>query len=166
MTDGMSISQGDRLPEATFLRIGEEGPEEVRLTDITSGRRVVVNGMPGAFTRTCSAAHLPSLIRTAPALRDKGIDAIVVVVVNDPFVADAWAEKSGAKAAGIEVLADPSGTYVKEIGMAFDAPPSGFYGRSVRHAMVVNDGVVEVLQVEEKRGTCELTSGETLLAAI
>ena len=162
----MAIGVGDRLPEATFLRVGDAGPEEVTTADLTAGRRIVLIGMPGAFTSTCTEEHMPSFVRTAEAFRGKGIDGIVCVVVNDPFVAKAWAGMSGAEGAGIEVVTDPSGAYVKAIGLDFDAPGAGFYGRAVRHAMVVRDGEVEVIQVEEGRGTCEMTAGETLLEKV
>ena len=162
----MSISEGDRLPEATLLRVGDAGPEEVALADLTAGRRIVLIGMPGAFTSTCTEEHMPSFVRTATAFADKGIDEIVCVVVNDPFVAKAWATASGAEGAGISVLTDPSGEFTKALGLSFDAPAVGFFGRAIRHAMVVRDGTVETLQVEEGRGVCDLTAGETLLEKV
>ena len=162
----MAISEGDRLPEATLLKVGDAGPEEVRLADVTAGRRIVLIGMPGAFTSTCTEEHMPSFVRTADAFAGKGVDEIVCVVVNDPFVAKAWAAASGAEGAGITVLSDASGAYTKALGLDFDAPPAGFYGRAIRHAMVVRDGTVEVLQVEEGRGVCDLTAGETLLKKV
>ena len=97
----MTISTGARLPEATLLRMGENGAEAVPLADRLKGRKVVIFGLPGAYTGTCSTAHVPSFIRTAKGFADKGVDEIICVAVNDPFVMKAWGEATGATAAGI-----------------------------------------------------------------
>jgi cytochrome c peroxidase len=157
----MTISTNDKLPDATLLRLGASGPEEVNLASLTEGRKVVIFAVPGAYTPTCSAAHVPSFIRTKAAF-----DAIVCVSVNDPFVMKAWGEATGATEAGITMLADPQSALTKAIGMDFDAPPAGLLARSKRYAMVVEDGTVTVLHVEQSPGTCEATAGESLLAAI
>jgi len=162
----MGLSVGDRLPEADLLVIGENGPEEVALGGLLAGRKVVIFGLPGAFTRTCSTAHLPSFIRTRPALANKGIDEVICVAVNDPFVMQAWGAATGATDAGITMLADAGAEFTKAIGMAFTAPPAGFYDRSMRYALMAEDGVVKLLNVEEKRGVCEMSSGEEMLAQI
>lgn len=160
------ISIGDRLPEADLLVIGPQGPEAVRLSDYTKGKRVVLFGLPGAFTATCTAAHVPSFIRTADQFRAKGIDHIICFAVNDPHVMRAWGEATGGTEAGIVFLADADGSLTKALGLDFDAPAAGFFGRTRRHAMIATDGVVDVLHVEQARGVCELTAGENLLRDI
>lgn len=157
------IEVGDRIPEATLRRMGEDGPEEVALAPRLNGRRVVLIGMPGAFTTTCSRAHLPSFIRTTRAFREKGVDEIICVTVNDVFVVDEWARQTGANEAGITMLADWDSSFAKALGLAFTAPPVGFLDRMRRFAGIVEDGVLREFQVEEKRGVCDMTSGETLL---
>lgn len=162
----MTISKGDSLPEATFIRLGENGPEEVSLSGLTKGRKVVIFAVPGAFTPTCHSAHVPSFIRTRDGLAAKGVHEIICVSVNDPFVMKAWGEATGATEAGLMLLADGSGDFTKSIGMNFDAPPVGLMGRSKRYAMLVEDGNVTLLHAEESPGTCEISGGEALLAAM
>ncbi|GAB4295676.1 MAG: peroxiredoxin [Roseovarius sp.] len=162
----MTISTGDRLPEATLLRIGAGGPEAVQLGALTKGRKVVIFAVPGAFTPTCHSAHVPSFIRTRDQLAAKGVDEIVCVSVNDPFVMKSWGEATGATEAGITMLADPQAEFTRALGMTFSAPPAGLVDRSRRYAMLVEDGVVTRLHVEESPGTCEVSAGEALVAAI
>ncbi len=162
----MSISVGDRLPEATFLRVGPEGPEQVSLSERTSGRKVIIFAVPAAFSATCSAQHVPSYVRTKEALSEKGVDEVICVSVNDPFVMKAWAEASGAEAAGLTLLADADGAFTAAMGRNFDAPPVGFYGRSERYAMIVEDGVVRALEIEENPGMAEVSSGEAMLEKV
>jgi glutaredoxin/glutathione-dependent peroxiredoxin len=162
----MAIVVGDTVPEARFIRMGKDGPEQVDLYGLTQGRKVVLFALPGAFTPTCHAAHLPSFIRTADALRAKGVDDIACVSVNDPHVMRFWGELTGADNAGILMLADADGSFTESVGMAFDAPAAGFFGRSKRYAMLIEDGVVTRLNEEPERGVCDLSGGETLLAQI
>ena len=162
----MTISVGDRLPEASFLRFGESGPEQVPLAPKLAGRKVVIFGLPGAFTRTCSAAHLPSFIRTRAAMAEKGVDEVICFAVNDPFVMAAWGEQSGATEGGITLLADSDASFTKAIGLAFSAPVAGFYDRCQRVSMLVEDGVVTILNLEEEGGACKLTVGEELLSQL
>lgn len=162
----MTISTGDRLPEATLTRMGEAGPEAVSVSSLLAGKKAVVFGLPGAFTGTCTTAHVPSFIRTKDALAAKGVETVICVSVNDPFVMKAWGEQTGAEAAGINMLGDASGAFTKAIGLDFDAPPAGLYGRSKRYAMLVEDGVVRVLNVEASPGICETSAGEALLEAV
>lgn len=161
----MSIAKGDRLPEATLIRNGAKGPEDVTLSALTKGRKVVIFAVPGAFTPTCHSAHVPSFVRTKAQFDAKGVDEIICISVNDPFVMKAWGDVTGATAAGITLLADP-GDYTKALGVDFSAPARGLIGRSKRYAMYVVDGVVEVIHMEESPGTCEISGGEALLAAI
>ncbi|MBV2358957.1 peroxiredoxin [Thalassococcus sp. CAU 1522] len=162
----MAISTGDTLPEATLIQLGANGPEEVALSGKTAGRKVVIFAVPGAYTPTCHSAHVPSFIRTKDEFAAKGVDEIICVSVNDPFVMKAWGEATGATAAGITMLADAGSGFTKAIGMDFDAPPAGLLARSKRYAMFVEDGTVKVLHEEESPGTCEISGGEALLAAI
>ena len=160
----MTLQQGDTLPEATLIAMGDGGPEEVRLSERTKGRKVVIFAVPGAFTPTCHSAHVPSFLRTKDALAEKGVDEILCVSVNDPFVMKSWGEATGATAAGIAMLADAEGAFTKALGMDFTAPPVGLIGRSRRYAMLVEDGTVSLLNVEGSPGECEVSAGETLLA--
>ena len=162
----MPLAVGDRLPPATFLEMTDDGPRELRAAALFAGRRVVLVAMPGAFTPTCDGAHLPSFVRTAARFAEAGIDAILCVAVNDVHVMRRWGAESGATAAGIRMLSDAAGDFTRAVGMAFDAPAVGFFGRSRRYAAVVEDGVVTVLNVEAERGVCELTAGETVLEAL
>ena len=162
----MSIAVGDRLPDATMLRIGADGPEPVNLGQKLKGRRVVLFGLPGAYTNTCTAAHVPSFIRTKAGFDAKGVDEIICVAVNDPFVMKAWGESTGATAAGLTLLADSDGSFTRAVGMDFSAPMVGFHGRSKRYALFAEDGVVKVLHPETERGVCEISGGEAMLDAI
>ncbi len=162
----MAIAVGDRLPEATFVRMGAEGPEQVKLSELAKGRKVVLFGLPGAFTGTCTSAHVPSFIRTKGQFDAKGVDEIVCVSVNDPFVMKAWGESTGAASAGITMLADVGGDYAKAVGMNFSNPAVGFFDRSKRYALYAEDGVVKVFHAEESPGVCDLSGGESMLEAI
>jgi len=162
----MTISVSDRLPDAEFLVIGDKGPHPVSVQQIFAGRKVVLFGVPGAFTPTCDQQHLPGFIRSAKSFADRGIDEIACVSVNDPQVMRAWADASGALDAGIRMLADAGSDFTRAIGMDFDAPEAGYYGRSKRYAMLVEDRIVKILNIEVARGACELSSAETLLEQI
>jgi cytochrome c peroxidase len=162
----MTISKGDKLPDATLLQLGENGPETVTLSDKTAGRKVVIFAVPGAYTPTCHSAHVPSFLRTKDQFADKGVDEIICISVNDPFVMRAWGKDTGASDAGITMLGDPESAFTKAIGMDFTAPPAGLVARSKRYAMLVEDGTVTLLNQEESPGTCEISGGEALLAAM
>jgi peroxiredoxin len=161
-SDAMPISEGDRLPEATLLRIGESGPEEVPLAPKLAGRKVVIFGLPGAYTGTCTTAHVPSFVRSMDALKAKGVNEVICIAVNDPFVMKQWGVDTGAAEAGITMLADPASAFTKAADMAFTAPPVGFYDRSRRYALVAEDGVVKTVQ-EDEPGACNMSSGEAIL---
>ncbi len=162
----MAITEGQKLPAASLVSMGENGPEPVDLASKTAGRKVVIFAVPGAFTPTCHSAHVPSFVRTRDAFAEKGVDEILCISVNDPFVIGAWSEATGAGAAGITMLADPESAFTTAIAMNFDAPPVGLIARSKRYAMLVEDGVVKVLHEEASPGECEVSAGEALLAAI
>ncbi|MFZ3582074.1 peroxiredoxin [Loktanella sp. DJP18] len=162
----MTITTGDTLPDASVLTMGTEGPHAVSITDKVKGRTVVIFGLPGAYTGTCTSAHVPSFIRTLPALREKGVEEVICIAVNDPFVMKAWGDATGAIDAGITMLADAESTFTTAIGMSFSAPPVGFVNRSKRYAMLVKDGVVTILNEEPGPGQCDVSGGESLLAAM
>ena len=162
----MTITTGAALPDATLLQMGAAGPEGVSLGDKLKGRKVVIFGLPGAYTGTCSTAHVPSFMRTRDGFAAKGVDEVICLSVNDPFVMKAWGEATGATAAGITMLGDATGEFTKAIGMDFTAPPAGLMGRSKRYSMLVDNGVVAILNEEGSPGECEISAGEALLEAI
>ena len=161
----MTIAIGSRLPEATLLKMGESGAEAVALADRLKGRKVVIFGLPGAYTGTCSTAHVPSFMRTAKAFADKGVDEIICISVNDPFVMKAWGEATGATAAGITMLGDADASFTKAIGLTFDVPHLGFFARSKRYSLLAEDGVVTKFNPETGTG-CEISAGEHLLSQL
>ena len=159
----MTISTGAALPDANLLIVGAEGPEAVSLGDKINNKKVVIFGLPGAYTGVCTTAHVPSFIRTKDDFAAKGVDEIICVTVNDPFVCKAWSDSTGAGDAGISIFGDADGEFTKAIGMDFTAPPAGLFGRSKRYTMLVENGVVSILNEEESPGQCEISAGETLL---
>ena len=162
----MTISVGDKLPGASLLRMGENGPEAVDLGAKLAGRKVVIFGLPGAYTGVCSTAHVPSFMRNMDKFAAKGVAEVICISANDPFVLKAWGEATGAMAAGITFLGDAQSEFIKAIGLDFSAPPAGLINRSKRYALLAEDGVVKVLQVEDSPGTCTISGGEALLDAM
>lgn len=162
----MPIAIGDTLPDANLLRMGTDGPETVQLNTLIEDADVVLFGLPGPFTGTCSTSHLPSFMRTKAALEEAGVDHVICFAVCDPFVMGAWAEQTGAAETGLHMLADSSGDLTRALGLAFDAPAVGLHGRTVRHSMYAVDGVVKILHFEEAPGVCEATAGEAMLESI
>ncbi len=148
------------------MKVGAEGPEPVSVESLTKGRKVILFGLPGAFTGTCSSAHLPSFMRNIDAFKEKGVEEVICLSVNDPFVMDAWDKNTQAAEAGVTLLADPSGALTVAMGLEFSVPEIGFVNRSKRYAALLEDGVVKVLNVEESPGVCEVSAGETMLSAL
>lgn len=159
----MALNEGDKLPEGTLLQMTQDGPAAVDMAQYATGR-VAIFALPGAYTGICSTQHVPSFIRTADQFRAKGVDRIVCVSVNDPFVMGAWAKDTGAEAAGLTFLSDADGAFTEAMGMSFDAPAAGLFGRSKRYAMLVENGTITALEVEESPGQCSISGGESLLA--
>ena len=157
----MTITQGDTIPAATLTKVTEAGPEAVQTNDYFKGRRVAVFSVPGAFTPTCSARHLPSFIDKGGELKAKGIDEIAATAVNDAFVMGAWAKNAGAD--GITMLADGNGDFVKALGLEMDGSKFGMGTRSKRFALYAEDGVVRELFVEAP-GEFRVSSAENVLA--
>ena len=156
----MTINVGDRIPDVQLSVATPNGPEQVSTNDYFAGRRVALFAVPGAFTPTCSARHLPSYVEKAGDLKGKGVDEIACISVNDPFVMGAWGERDGS--ADITMLADGNGAFADAVGLAMDGSKFGMGKRSQRYSMLVNDGVVEQLNVEAP-GEYRASSAETLL---
>jgi peroxiredoxin len=161
----MTIKVGDSLPEATFRVMTADGPAPRSTADIFKGKKVVLFAVPGAFTPTCHRNHLPGFAGKADEIKAKGIDTIAVVAVNDVFVMDAWAKASGA-GDRISFLSDGNGDFAKAIGLSLDASAGGLGIRSKRYSMVVEDGMVKHLSVEEAPGKVEVSGAEALLKVL
>jgi peroxiredoxin len=158
----MAIKVGDRLPEAKFRVMTAEGPGWKTTDEVFKGKKVVLFAVPGAFTPTCHKNHLPGFLQNADAIKAKGVDAIAVTAVNDGFVMDAWKKASNAEGK-IEFLADGNGEFAKAIDMTLDGSGNGLGLRSKRYSMLVDDGVVKKLNVEEAPGKAETSGAEALL---
>ncbi len=161
----MTIDVGSKLPEATLMHMGPDGPTTTELMPRLAGRKVVIFGVPAAFSRTCHSAHVPSFIRTKAQFDDKGVEEVICLAVNDPFAMAAWDEATGAGEAGITMLADADASFTKAIDMVLDTPVAGLFGRSKRYALAAEDGVVTIWHPEPERG-CAVSGGEAMLAAL
>ena len=161
----MTIKVGDRLPAATFRMMTPDGPAPKTTDDIFKGKKVVLFAVPGAFTPTCHKNHMPGFVKNADAIKGKGIDTIAVTSVNDVFVMDAWKKATGASGK-IEFLSDGNGEFAKALDMTLDGSGFGLGTRSKRYAMLVDDGVVKKLNVEEVAGKAEVSGAENLLNQI
>jgi peroxiredoxin len=160
----MTIAIGDTLPSATLVRMTDNGPEKIEARDFFAGRRIALFSVPGAFTPTCSAKHLPGFIDKAEAIKAKGIDEVVGTAVNDAFVMGAWGKSAGADGK-VTLLADGNGDFVKAMGLDFDGSGFGMGTRGQRFAMVVNDGRLEKLFVEAP-GEFRVSSADYLLSEL
>ena len=159
----MTISVGDRLPDVPLAIATPDGPQPTTSGEFFRGKKVALFAVPGAFTPTCSVRHLPSFVDKAGDLKAKGIDEIVGISVNDPFVMAAWNKSDGSE--DITMLADGNGDFAEAIGLTMDGTKFGMGKRSQRYSMVVNDGLVEQLNVEAP-GAYEASSAEHLLEQI
>ena len=158
----MPIKVGDRLPEAKFRVMGPDGPAAKTTNEVFKGKKVVLFAVPGAFTPTCSNNHLPGFLRNADAIKAKGVDTIAVTGVNDVFVFEAWKKATGA-GGKIEFLADGNGEFAKALDLVLDGSAAGLGIRSKRYAMLVEDGVVTKLNIEDAPGKAENSGAENLL---
>lgn len=156
----MTIKVGDRIPDSVLTQMSEQGPQPVSTTTYFGGRKVVLVSVPGAFTPTCSAYHLPGFVENAAEFTKKGIDAIACMAVNDVFVMHAWGESSHAD--GIDMLADGNGEFSEAMGLEMDASAFGMGKRSQRFALVADDGIVTQLLVEAP-GEFRVSSAESVL---
>lgn len=159
----MAIQEGDKLPEATMHTMKEGRPTPVTTADLFAGKKVVVFAVPGAFTPTCSQAHLPGYVVKADDIKAKGVDDIVCISVNDAFVMGSWGDSANAEA--LTMVGDGNGDFTKALGLEMDGSGFGLGTRSQRYAMIVNDGVVTKLSVEAP-GQFEVSAAEAILEAL
>jgi len=160
----MTIKVGDKVPHATFTTFGSEGPKPVTTEELFKGKTVALFAVPGAFTPTCSAKHLPSFKQHAADLKKKGVDQIACVSVNDVFVMKAWGENQGV-GDDILMLADGNGEFTRAVGLELDGSRFGMGPRSQRYSMIVKDGVVTTLNLEEG-GEYRVSSAEHMLGQL
>jgi peroxiredoxin len=160
----MTIKVGDKLPDATFAVMGPDGPTGRASADIFSGRKVVLFAVPGAFTPTCHLQHLPGFLDNIDAFKAKGVDEVACTAVNDVFVMDAWGKSLNVDER-VSLLADGSGDFAKAAGLELDLVEAGLGLRSLRYAMLVDDGVVKVLNLEDG-GALENSTAEKMLEAL
>lgn len=159
------LKTGDRIPEATLMQMTADGPTEVKTTDYCAGRKVVIFAVPGAFTPTCSESHLPGFVSYADELKAKGVDRIACVSTADFFVMDAWGRSRGVGDA-VDMLADGNGEFTRAAGMTLDLSSRGLGERSQRYSMLLDDGVITLLHVEENPSQAEKSGAATLLAEL
>ena len=157
----MPIKVGDQLPSAKFRVMTGEGPAWKTTDDLFKGKKVALFAVPGAFTGTCHKMHVPSIMQNLSAIKAKGVDAVAVTAVNDVFVMDAW--KKATAAEGVDFIADGNGEFAKAIDLSFDGSGNGLGTRSRRYAMLVDNGTVRILNVEEAPGKVEVSGGDALL---
>ncbi|MBY8974447.1 peroxiredoxin [Rhodobacteraceae bacterium NNCM2] len=160
------VSVGEKLPEGKLFELTGEGPKAADTASVFGGKTVALFGVPGAFTPTCHNAHVPSFVGAAEALGGKGVDEIVCISVNDPFVMGNWAKATGAADAGIRMMGDADGSWTKALGLDFDGSAVGLGTRCKRFSALVSDGTVKVLNVEESPGEAVCSLGEVLVDQI
>ncbi len=158
----MTIAVGDKLPQTVFRVMTADGPQPRTTEELFKGRKVVLFAVPGAFTPTCQNNHLPGYLKNADAIKAKGVDAIAVTGVNDVFVMNAWNKANNAEGK-IEFLADGNGDFAKAIGLSMDGSGFGLGIRSQRYSMIVNDGVVEAINVEDAPGKADISGADALI---
>ncbi|MGI9322951.1 MAG: peroxiredoxin [Pseudomonadales bacterium] len=159
----MTIKVGDAIPQASMKIMGDKGPQDISTGDIFAGKKVVLFAVPGAYTPTCSASHLPGFVASADKIKAKGVDAIVCLSVNDAFVMDAWGK--GQNAEELLMVADGNGDFTKALGLEMDASSFGLGTRSSRYSLIAEDGKVTALNLE-KGGAFEVSSAEVILEAL
>jgi len=157
----MTIKVGDKIPSVTLMEKQENGPAPVTTDELFKGKTVALFALPGAYTPTCSARHVPGFVQNYEALKAKGVDSIVCLSVNDAFVMGAWGKEQGADGK-VRMIADGNGEFTRAVGLEFDASKFGMGKRSQRYSMLVEDGVVKALNVEEP-GAFEVSSAEHML---
>jgi peroxiredoxin len=160
----MTIKVGDKLPSAEFTTMTGDGQQKLSTDTIFAGRKVVLFAVPGAFTPTCSMNHLPGFVQNVAAIKAKGVDTVACVSVNDVFVMDAWGKASGTNG-NILMLADGNGDFARAVGLEFDLTQAGLGKRSKRYSMIVDNGVVKALNVEDKSGV-NVSGADTILGQL
>jgi len=161
----MTIKVGDKMPDGQFMVMGEGGPQALSTAELFGGKKVVLFGLPGAFTPTCSNKHVPGFVQNADALKAKGVDTIACMSVNDAFVMGAWGkdQKAGNK---VMMLADGSAEYTGKLGLDLDLSARGLGRRCKRFSLLVDDGVVKSLNIEENPGEAVASGAETMLKQV
>ncbi|MGA2945212.1 MAG: peroxiredoxin [Xanthobacteraceae bacterium] len=160
----MTIKVGESVPSGSFTVMTGEGPKPMTTDELFKGKKVVLFAVPGAFTPTCHKNHLPGFVKNAAAIKAKGINTIAVTGVNDVFVMDAWKKASGGDS--IEFLADGSGNWAKALGLTVDLTERGLGVRSQRYSMVVEDGMVKSLNVEDTPGKADISGADNLMKSL
>lgn len=160
----MTIKAGDRVPQGTLKRMTKEGPKDISTEEIFKGKKVVLFSVPGAFTPTCDVKHLPGYIQLADQIHARGVDTIACVAVNDVFVMNAWGKSAGV-GEKVLMLADGNGDFARALGLEFDARKFGMGQRSQRFALIVEDGVVKVVDIEAP-GEFKVSSAEHVLSQL
>ncbi len=158
----MSVKVGDKIPSVTVKHMTASGLADLKTDELFQGKKVVVFGVPGAFTPTCSKTHLPGYVSKVDDIKAKGVDAIVCLSVNDPFVMNAWAEQHGAQGK-VTMLPDHNGELTKALGLEMDGRGAGLGTRSKRFSMVVEDGVVKSVDVEEKASEVSVSGADACM---
>lgn len=158
----MTIKVGDKLPKTTFYAMTSEGPQAKTTDEIFKGKKVALFGVPGAFTPTCSNLHMPSFVKNIDAIKGKGVNDVIVTAVNDAFVLREWLKSTGAEGK-VEALSDGNAEFTKAAGLDMDGSGRGLGIRTKRFSMLVEDGVVKSLNIEDSPGQCTITGGDTLL---
>ena len=159
----MKISVGQKMPNSTLSYFGPDGVSQIELIDLLKGKKVVIFALPGAFTNTCSSKHLPGFIEKSARIKKEGVDEIICISVNDPFVMSKWGETTGDIDVGIKMLADPASDFTKSIGTEFTVPPIGFFNRSKRCAFIVENQKIVYAYLDDASGVVTGSSAEAIL---
>ena len=159
----MKISVGQKMPNSTLSYFGPDGVSQIELIDLLKGKKVVIFALPGAFTNTCSSKHLPGFIEKSARIKKEGVDEIICISVNDPFVMSKWGETTGAIDVGIKMLADPASDFTKSIGTESTVPPIGFFNRSKRCAFIVENQKIVYAYLDDASGVVTGSSAEAIL---
>ena len=159
----MKISVGQKMPNSTLSYFGPDGVSQIELIDLLKGKKVVIFALPGAFTNTCSSKHLPGFIEKSARIKKEGVDEIICISVNDPFVMSKWGETTGAIDVGIKMLADPASDFTKSIGTEFTVPPIGFFNRSKRCAFIVENQKIVYAYLDDASGVVTGSSADAIL---
>ena len=161
----MKIKEGEKLPLSEFFYLGNDGPQKIKSTDLFENQKVIIIGVPGAFTKVCSAEHLPGYIKNFEAAKQKGVTKIICVSVNDPNVMKAWGESQKIENK-IFMAADPYCEFTKLIGAEIDRTEKGLGMRSTRYTMLADNNVVQIIKEEKDTGACEISAAENFIKGI
>ena len=161
----MIIKIGNEVPNTQIFRMVEGKIQKFFLHDLILKKKIILLGMPGAFTPTCSEEHLPNYINNISNFHSKGIE-VICLIVNDLYIAELWEKESGARKSGLKIYSDPKSHFAKKTGLIFSAPEIGFVNRLQRFVMLIDDRIIKFINTEEKRGICDLTLSENTLKVL